>query len=208
MCVLPMMTYGSQTWTMTMINMGRLIRTQRATNGVKNVVYNNEGQKAQHLDKSKDQSHRCKKKSNETEMQYVGHNATQVDNRWNTQILNWRPWLGKTTNEMQGYHQETCRLDLEAAGPRLERNWRDLHRQMDRRGLRRIGRLYFRPKHLDVTRSRDLTDEYKNEISKRTCFGSKLWIQLHNIVQILQTSLCARNALNQSNLLRGKRRFC
>lgn len=26
---------------------------------------------------------------------YAGHNAKQIDNRWNTQILNWRPWLGK-----------------------------------------------------------------------------------------------------------------
>ena len=46
--------------------------------------------------------------------------------------------MGKTTNEMG--HQETCRLDLETTCPKQrhpERNWRDLHLQMNRRRSRR-----------------------------------------------------------------------
>ena len=35
MCVLPVMTYGSQTWAMTKRNMDRLIRTQRAMERIK-----------------------------------------------------------------------------------------------------------------------------------------------------------------------------
>lgn len=40
-----------------------------------------------------------KGRSTRLKWQFVGHNARQKVYRWNVQILDWRPWLGKRTKD-------------------------------------------------------------------------------------------------------------
>ena len=82
MCFLPVMTYGSLTWMITKRNMDRLIKTQRAME-----------RKMLHITlkhRKRYTSIRARTRVTDTRegaarlnWQYTGHNAGQVDNRWN-----------------------------------------------------------------------------------------------------------------------------
>lgn len=93
-CILPVLTYGAQTWTMTKRNIDKLIKTQRAMERqmlhvtLKDKKRNTWIRQRTKVTDVRDRSARLK-------WQFAGHNARQTDTRWNVRVLDWRPWLGK-----------------------------------------------------------------------------------------------------------------
>ena len=94
MCLLPAMTYGSQMWTMTKRNMDRLIRTQRAMERIMLHITLRDRKRNTWI-RARTRVTDVRERAARLKWQYAGHNARQVDNRWNAQILKWRPRLGK-----------------------------------------------------------------------------------------------------------------
>ena len=92
--ILPVMPYGAQVWTLTKSNMDRIAIAQRSME-----------RQMLHIrltDKKKNEWIRAKTKvadvrteAAKLKWQFAGHNARQLDNRWNKQIIHWRPWENK-----------------------------------------------------------------------------------------------------------------
>ena len=88
MCVLPVMTYVSKTWTMAKRDKDRLIRTQRAL-GQRTLHVTLKNRKRNVWIRARTRVTDARERETRMKWQYAGHN------RWNAQILNWRPRLGK-----------------------------------------------------------------------------------------------------------------
>ena len=77
----------------------------------------------------------ARERATKLKWQYAEHNARQVDNRWNAQILNWRPWLGKRE---QGRPQMRWEDDIKR---HADLTWR--RRAQNRDTCKEIGETYF-----------------------------------------------------------------
>lgn len=95
-CILPILTYACQTWTLTKANMDKIVKTQRAMErsmlGVK-LKDKKQNNWIRNKTKVKDAGQHIAR----LKWSFAGHNARQKDNRWNTAIQQWRPWMGKRT---------------------------------------------------------------------------------------------------------------
>lgn len=93
-CILPILTYGSQTWTLTKANMDKITKTQRAMErsmlGVKL-----RDRKTNEWIRSKTKVKDAGEHAARLKWSFAGHNARLKDKRWNNEIQQWRPWLGK-----------------------------------------------------------------------------------------------------------------
>ena len=129
------MAYGSQTWTMTKRYMDRLIRTQIAIQRRKLHIALKD-RKCNTWIRARTRVTDARKRATRLKWQYPGHNARQVDNRRNAQMLNWRPWLGKRErgrSQMRWEHDIKRRAGL---------TWK---RQVQNRDVRKeIGATYIR----------------------------------------------------------------
>jgi len=83
MCVLPMMTYGYQTWTTAKGNMDRLIRAQRAMERRMLHIILKDRKRTTWITATT-RVIDARERATRLKWQYAG----QVDNRWNAQILN------------------------------------------------------------------------------------------------------------------------
>lgn len=93
-CILPILTYGCQTWTFTKANIEKLSRTQRAMERIMLGV--------KLKDKKRNSWIRMRTKVEDVtaraarlKWSFAGHTVRQSDNRWNTVIQRWRPYLGQ-----------------------------------------------------------------------------------------------------------------
>lgn len=89
-CVLPVLTYGAKTWTLTIQLVQQFKVAQRAKLGVslKNEIRN---KVIQQITKAAVIASRIGK----LKWQRAGHICLRTDNRWRTQVLEWRARLGK-----------------------------------------------------------------------------------------------------------------
>ena len=93
-CVLPVMTYGSETWSLTMGLIRRLKVTQRAMEramlgvSLRDHIRNEEIRKRT---KVTDIARRIAK----LKWQWAGHIARRTDGRWGRKVLEWRPRTGR-----------------------------------------------------------------------------------------------------------------
>ncbi|CAG9835439.1 unnamed protein product [Diabrotica balteata] len=90
-CVLPVLTYGSQTWTFTKANMDKIIKTQRAME--RQMLH------IRLMDKKRNEWIREKTKVRDVRQEvaklkwrFAGHNIRQKEDRWNKILISWRPW--------------------------------------------------------------------------------------------------------------------
>ena len=93
-CVLPVMTYGSETWSLTADLLEKLRVTQRAMEramlgvSLRDKIRNED---IRRRTKVTDIAFRvCRLK-----WQWAGHIARRTDNRWGRKVLEWRPRIGK-----------------------------------------------------------------------------------------------------------------
>ncbi|CAH2228331.1 jg1561 [Pararge aegeria aegeria] len=93
-CVLPVLTYGSETWSLTMGLIRRLRVTQRAMEramlgvSLRDQIRNEEIRRRTRVT---DIAQRIAK----LELQWAGHIARRTDGRWGLKVLEWRPRTGK-----------------------------------------------------------------------------------------------------------------
>ncbi|CAH2264014.1 jg16397 [Pararge aegeria aegeria] len=93
-CVLPVMTYGSETWSLTMGLIRRLRVTQRAMEramlgvSLRDLIRN---EKIRRRTRVTDIAQRVAK----LKWQWAGHIARRTDGRWGLKVLEWRPRTGK-----------------------------------------------------------------------------------------------------------------
>ena len=93
-CVLPVMTYGSETWSLTVGLIGKLKVAQRAMEramlgvSLRDRIRNEE---IRRRTKVTDIAQRISK----LKWQWAGHIARRTDGRWGCKVLEWRPRTGK-----------------------------------------------------------------------------------------------------------------
>lgn len=93
-CVLPVMTYGAETWSLTLGLLNRLGVTQRAMEramlgvSLRDRIRNEE---IRRRTKVTDIAYRVSK----LKWQWAGHIARRTDGRWSRRVLEWRPRTGK-----------------------------------------------------------------------------------------------------------------
>ncbi|CAG9840644.1 unnamed protein product [Diabrotica balteata] len=93
-CILPVLTYGSQTWTFTKENMEKIAKTERSMERqMLNIKLS---------DKKRNEwiSNKTKVKDVSTQVaklkwKFAGHTLRQKDERWTKTIIHWRPWNHK-----------------------------------------------------------------------------------------------------------------
>ena len=93
-CVIPTMTYGSETWTTTKQLEQKLRTTQRAMERrmlkitIKDRIKNEEIRRQTHV---KDIIEKIK----QAKWRWAGHTARRDDNRWTKRTMDWQPRTGK-----------------------------------------------------------------------------------------------------------------
>jgi hypothetical protein len=116
-CILPVLTYGSQTWTLTKANMDKIEKTQRKMErfmlGIKL-----QDRKSNEWIREKTKVKNVTEQVTELKWGFAGHNARREDGRWNTEIQNWRPWMGRRA---RGRPQMRLRDDCKSGRNTLEK---------------------------------------------------------------------------------------
>ncbi|CAH2222158.1 jg26044 [Pararge aegeria aegeria] len=91
-CVLPVMTYGIETWPLTMGLIRRLRVTQRAMErAMLGVSLRDQIEEIRRRTRVTDIAQRVAK----LKWQWAGHIARRTDGRWGLKVLEWRPRTGK-----------------------------------------------------------------------------------------------------------------
>ncbi|CAG9122988.1 unnamed protein product [Plutella xylostella] len=88
-CVLPVMTYGAETWSLTLGLLNRLGVTHRGMERAMLRIIRNE--EIRRRTKVTDIAYRVSK----LKWQWAGHIARRTDGRWSRRVLEWRPRTGK-----------------------------------------------------------------------------------------------------------------
>lgn len=132
-CILPVLTYGCQTWTLTKVNVDKLAKTQRSMErnmlGIRLI-----DRKTNIWIRSKTKVKDVVEYVTTLKWTFAGHNARHIDGRWNNQIQNWRPWMGQRTRG------------------RPQMRWGD--------DLKRIGGLHWKRAAQNRTRWREMREAY------------------------------------------------
>lgn len=92
-CILPVLTYGAQTWALTKKTMEKMRVTQRAMERAMLGISLRDHKTNEYIRRKTrvtDISERIAK----LKWDYAGHVARTKDRRWNEKILHWRPWEG------------------------------------------------------------------------------------------------------------------
>ncbi|XP_064073992.1 uncharacterized protein LOC135193837 [Vanessa tameamea] len=118
-CVLPVITYGVKTWSLTVGLLRRLRVTQRAMGRAMLSV------SLRDRIRNKEIRRRTKvtdvaKRVSELKWQWAGHIARRTDGRWSKKVLEWRP---RTGNEMDGRSGQVRGVSLKLLGKPYIQQW-------------------------------------------------------------------------------------
>lgn len=93
-CILPVLTYGSQVWTLTKANIDKIAKAQRSMERQMLHIKLQDRKRNEYIrevTKVRDATEQIAK----LKWKFAGHTIRQKDERWNKQIIYWRPWEHK-----------------------------------------------------------------------------------------------------------------
>lgn len=92
--ILPVLTYGAQTWALTKANVDKCVKTQRAMERQMLNIKLIDRKKIQWI-RQKTKVIDIAKQVASLKWRFCDHTMRQKDNRWNKKIQLWRPWEAK-----------------------------------------------------------------------------------------------------------------
>lgn len=115
-CILPVLTYGCETWSLTKEALEMLRKTERKMERIILGVRLQDRKRNSWL-RSETGFEEVGRRVLQNKWRWAGHVARMKDNRWTRRIIDWRPYEG---HRKQGRPERRWRDDIESAA---ERGW-------------------------------------------------------------------------------------